>query len=83
MIMTVCRITGNKMSLISDNTFLSDIREDSQEIHNEIMLLQRFQPFGVIFHIMEMIFLKNIIYWILLKTIEMILINSQFDINDI
>ena len=60
--MTVCRITVDKMSLISDNTFLSDIREDSQEIHNEIMLLQCFQPFGIIFHIMEMIFIKNIIY---------------------
>lgn len=62
--MTVCRITGDKMSLISDNTFLSDIRENSQEIHNEItcMLLQRFQHFGVIFHQMEMIFIKNIIY---------------------
>lgn len=60
--MTVCRITGDKMSLISDNTFLSDIRENSQEIHNEIMLLQRFQYFGVIFHQMEMIFIKNIIY---------------------
>lgn len=62
MIMTVCRITGDKMSLISDNTFLSDIRENSQEIHNEIMLLQRFQHFGIIFHQMEMIFIKNIIY---------------------